>query len=323
MEALQRAEYDAKSLMAEHPPQLHDRNKQLVFDIAMPAGSGASGVIGYSRWPTMSLPAAVDFQAHEPAIDVRGGYFDCAPVLEPGEGLEWHLNFADSELFGYYGGPLFAQDEMQVAEHPVLASVREALLWAGWPARTVEARQPTPVLVTGAERRCSVATDANAAEGRPQGLYGNAFSHADREAITRATTRLDPPSISNILAIAAPSPGFGVYERSEIESILVTAFSGFRAAAMESRRTAGEGSKVATPATGAVAPLAAIARSWQHCRSWRHGWRGSIGSCSTPARPMARHRCRKPWHSCVIWAMSRCQRMMSSPALPRRTSSGA
>lgn len=56
--------------------------------------------------------------------------------------IEWHVNFADYNLFGYYGGNLFAQDEMQVQsrrhallshsmqvmEHPSLGSIREALL---------------------------------------------------------------------------------------------------------------------------------------------------------------------------------------------------
>jgi hypothetical protein len=139
---LERAEYEAESLMAEHPPQLHDPNKQLVFGIAIPPGSRASGVVGYSRWPAMRLPETTGFGAARPVVEIRDGYFDYAPVLEPGTGVEWHLNFADSQLFGYYGSSLFAQDEMQVAEHPVLASMAIGRRSSG--PRPASIRRPSP-----------------------------------------------------------------------------------------------------------------------------------------------------------------------------------
>ncbi len=46
----------------------------------------------------------------------------------PGQ-VEWYVNFADSRLFGFYEGHLFAQDEMQVMEHPCLGSIRDALAY--------------------------------------------------------------------------------------------------------------------------------------------------------------------------------------------------
>lgn len=42
--------------------------------------------------------------------------------------LRRYVNFADPNMFVAYAGPLFAQDEIQVMEHPTLASVREYLL---------------------------------------------------------------------------------------------------------------------------------------------------------------------------------------------------
>lgn len=39
-----------------------------------------------------------------------------------------YVNFADPNVFIAYAGPLFAQDEIQVMEHPTLAAVREHLL---------------------------------------------------------------------------------------------------------------------------------------------------------------------------------------------------
>lgn len=76
--------------------------------------------------------------------------------------MEWHVNFADPHLFVAYAGPLFAQDEMQVAEHPVLAALKQALDADGVDSRTDGDAGPTPVLVTGAERRVSIASDPTA-----------------------------------------------------------------------------------------------------------------------------------------------------------------
>jgi len=67
-------------------------------------------------------------------------------------------------------------------------------------------------------------------------LYGNAFGRAGAETVARATTRIDPPTISNIIAMAAPVGGHGRYRADQIEYVLATAFTGFRAAVLESRR---------------------------------------------------------------------------------------
>lgn len=127
-----------------------------------------------------------------------------------------------------------AQDEMQVAEHPVLGSLREALMASGREPMTVEAGRPTPVLVMGAERRCRIATDCNVDEGRPAGLYGNAFARADAATVRRATRRIEPPTITNVIAMAAPSGGRGEYAASEIQYVLSTAYTAFRVAGFES-----------------------------------------------------------------------------------------
>ncbi len=162
-------------------------------------------------------------------------------INTPRKARAWsHVNFADPELFVAYGSELFTQDEMQVLEHPALGSVREALDAGGHSALTVEGGRPTPVLVAGVERRARIATDRNAAEGRPYGLYGNEFAQASTEAVRRAATPIVPPTISNIIAIAAPRPGIGDYRPEEIVEALTAAYTGFMAANQESRRLGGE-----------------------------------------------------------------------------------
>lgn len=240
-EALERRSFDAARLMAEHPPILRDANKRAVHEIACPRGCVHRGVVRYARWPASALPREVDVEAALSRTEAVEGFYDYAPVAGVDCAMEWHVYFADRDLFFGYGCSLFAQDEIQAAEHPALGALREALVVEGLPAVTVEASSATPVVVMGVERRCRVATEANAEQGRPEGLYGSAFARASVEAVHRATSKMEPPATSNLICIAAPAGGYGAYRASEIQSIQVTAFSGFRAAVLES---AGDGDKL-------------------------------------------------------------------------------
>ena len=79
----------------------------------------------------------------------------------------------------------------------------------------------------------------DAAAGRPHGLYGNLFRRASPDVLAYALTAIEPPTRSNIVAIAALPGGSGPYRREEIEVLLATAFSGHRAAVLESTEVAG------------------------------------------------------------------------------------
>jgi hypothetical protein len=187
------------------------------------------GTLAISRWRG-ALPDMVD-NSTWPELQVREDIFKY-PSEEP-ETTAWHLNFADTELFGYYGGPLFAQDEHQVLEHPILGSLREALLdgQGRRPDLVPRTRDwgPTPYLIKGAQRSLSFDT--------VRGPYGNAFAAAPTERILDSTTFLDPPTFSNILAMVAPPGGYGRYSPDEIRDVLETAHIGFVACKLESGTT--------------------------------------------------------------------------------------
>ncbi len=240
---LDRRAFDAAALLAGNPPRVHNANKQVVLDIARPPGAVHRGTIGYTRWAAMELPEQLDPVPPDLVLPVRG-FFDYQPGLDGDDVVEWHVNFADPRLFVAYAGGLFAQDEMQVAEHPGLASLKQALVAADVGTRTDGPDGPTPVLVTGVERRVAIETDPDAAAGRPHGLYGNAFAAAGPDAVRRATTPIDPPTVTNLVAIAAIAGGRGRYTQHEIRRALVTAFTGFRAAVVESERLAGGPARV-------------------------------------------------------------------------------
>lgn len=129
--------------MTEHPPVLRDPNKKVVFEVACPVGTVHEGEIAYSRWPALALPEVMALDGAAQRVKVREGVYDYASAtgMEGGPfgAVEWHVNFADPRLFTAYGSGLFAQDEMQVAEHPALGALREALSARRWP--TLRQRQ--------------------------------------------------------------------------------------------------------------------------------------------------------------------------------------
>jgi hypothetical protein len=221
-ELLFRREYDAADLARKHPPHWFDRNKIAIHEaLALPAPAGAVAVTRWQPGPRDErLPAAW------PEVEIRADYFtyDSDPS-------SWHVNFADSHLFGGYASGLMAQDELQVVEHPILASVREALLDENLAAFTVEKGRPTPVLVRGAERRCAIDLAPNAE--RPQGLYGNVFSRTETAAVLRAVRPIDPPTTSHILAMEAPKHGGDRYTLATLRNVIETAVTGFAAARIE------------------------------------------------------------------------------------------
>lgn len=238
VEPIDRIDFEAARLIEEHPPRWHHPNKAAVFRVASLPEHPFAGLVRYARWPQAPVPPAVSTPSR---ITVRPGYFDYVPSAADSV-AEWHVNFADSELFVAYGSRLLAQDELQVAEHPILGSLREALLSAGKPAVTCEPwGGPTPVTVCGVQRRCVIDTAPDPAAGRPRGLYGNAFARASVAEVLAATRPVSPPTVSNILAIAAPSGGSGVYSLSDLQGILDTAYTGFRAVRRENEDLAGSG----------------------------------------------------------------------------------
>jgi hypothetical protein len=238
---LYRITYDTTSLLQEHPPQFRHPHKAALFKIAYP-NDGAldrAGAVEVTRWAEhVDEPILLPVTGFRAAV--RSGFYDYHPVGDcAAPCLEWHVNFADPRLFAAYGSGLFAQDEMQVAEHPMLACVREALLAGGLAAKTSDETGATPILVRNVERRIEVSTNPDASAGRPLGLYGNRFAAAAWDAVRRAARRIEPPTRSNIIAMAAPSGGRGEYSESEIESIFATALTAFAAARDESIRALG------------------------------------------------------------------------------------
>lgn len=226
---------DTQQLVTNSPPQFHHPYKRLIYHLACPLDCTHAGRITLSRWQAFVLPEQFPSHQKRPNLKIKADVFGYEPTEDP-TAVEWYLNFAHRRLFMAYGGALFAQDEIQVMEHPALGALREMLLTSDIKPLTVEDGQPTPILIQGVERRCKIALEPNAAQMRPYGLYGNNFARADMNAIKLATTALKPPTITNLIAMEAPSSGDGFYTKEQINYILTTAFTGFSAARIETNR---------------------------------------------------------------------------------------
>lgn len=222
--ALFEAELVAAELVREHPPRFQHPNKEVAYRAACPPGAIHAGTLRYTRHAAAQPPVAVA-TGRRTAIERRPGFFSYEPPAA--SEVHWHLNFANADLFCMYGARVLAQDELQIVEHPALASLREALLASKEHLRTVVDGVPTPITVMGVERRCRFSAEQ---------LYGRRFATASPEQVVQAITPLVPPSVSNILAIEAPAGGSGRYTRRQIDFVLRTAYAGFRAARLESAR---------------------------------------------------------------------------------------
>jgi hypothetical protein len=114
-------------LMMDYPPRFFDDRKKLVYDIAVTGEPFYNGVenqpdqkdraykvcddpeITFSRWQAMQLPIMFPPKNSSTQYLMREDVFlyDNEFGREPGH-FEWHLNFADADLFLGYGGSLMA-----------------------------------------------------------------------------------------------------------------------------------------------------------------------------------------------------------------------
>ena len=241
IEQLDDISIDGESLFKDYPPMWHDDNKLIVYEITKSSGYPFNGKISYKRWRPFVLPKRID--NHRLKFSAHADVFKYPEQKDP-KIVDWHLNFADPDLFVAYRSELLAQDEIQVAEHPILGSIREMLISKKCYAETLDDDgNPTPITITGAQRRCVINTQPNPKIGCPDGIYGNAFEIATEEQVRASISTISPPTISNILAISAPYGGSGYYTMEDMLKVLITAYTGFSCARKESQRLVPENPK--------------------------------------------------------------------------------
>ncbi|KAL4441342.1 hypothetical protein ABPG74_013637 [Tetrahymena malaccensis] len=141
----------------------------------------------------------------------------------------WYVNFADQILFGYYNSSLFAQDEIQVSEHPLLAHVLEKIqtLKNRFPKltpKTYEGLIPTPILITNCHRLGTVDLQGSK-------FYGNNFQKMTKnQLLQNMKVFKQDKTISNIICMAAMGYKHGYYTYEQIQFTLMTAYKSFYSA---------------------------------------------------------------------------------------------
>lgn len=179
----------ARDLWQRHAPRITNAKKLALFEAAGGSARVPEGEPRIARYMAGALME--NAPAHRVAVESVVSVYTCAAPAE--DTRAWYVNFADPYLFAFYGTAAFAQDEIQIAEHPILAFVREYMLAEKAPGstpRTVDENGITPVLVRDVERWSAI--DLNPRRARPDGIYGRKLQMASDETIRDAVVRLPP-----------------------------------------------------------------------------------------------------------------------------------
>lgn len=157
-------------------------------------------------------------------------FFGVFPYKKSDEAnFEVTLNFSDPQgLFHYCWSDLFAQDEIQAMEFPLVLHLREYVEKVQPSILSYDKDKPSATLLKNLPRYGSI---------NSSGIYGQNFAGASDDVIASKTTAIDKPERYNILAMAAyPIPngeGGMPYENEILKSLLEIAVAGFSAAKAE------------------------------------------------------------------------------------------
>ena len=221
---------DIQDLIKNYPPEYSCENKKTKYEEALALHKNQTGRIGVSRWKFVGGHRPLS--KNEIKIQLCDDYF-CYYDEDTADTKVYYLNYADPNLFGYYDGSLFAQDEIQTLEHPLLGSVMEYIdknETSVLRSLTEENGEPTPYIVEGAPYWLKVTTNPTLPTGEVLNIYGRNFYQATREVLDIAVKPIRVERKNNIIAMAAPALGDGEYKRCEIEQILKTVIVSFSAA---------------------------------------------------------------------------------------------
>lgn len=229
-----------QELIKNYPPRFNNSVKSDFYKKALSVYESQEGDIKFLQClfnPGFSQNERIVFNPLDVKTD--DGFFNYARDTSNDNKIVWHLNFSDLNLFGFYGSSLFAQDEIQTMEHPLLCSLREYILKSSVSkscAKTIFIQErfgnyfPTPVLIENVPYWISVDTKPVLSDGRIGNVYGNCFDGASQEELEAGIKVFDGDVKTNIIAMAALSRKSGKYKKIEIDFTLQTALCAFEKA---------------------------------------------------------------------------------------------
>jgi hypothetical protein len=137
--------------------------------------------------------------------------------------MHWTANFADNRLFHFAEKHLFAQDEIQVLEHPSLLVSKKLLTQEQLHLDLFDV-----ALFQNVPRLGNLDTTTKVT-GKSHSLYGPNFKKASQQDILSRLTDIDSPTNSNIFAISAPKITKElegkVYSKEHLEQLFFTFYN--------------------------------------------------------------------------------------------------
>ncbi|MBQ3825113.1 MAG: hypothetical protein II811_03140, partial [Spirochaetaceae bacterium] len=141
---------DIQDLIKNYPPEYSCKNKKIKYEEALAIHKKQTGKIGVSRWRFAESQSPLT--KNDVSVKFCDEYFSYDDA-DTADTKVYYFNYADPNLFGYYDSDLFAQDEIQTLEHPLLGSVMEYIdknETSVLKSLTEENGEPTPYIVEGA-----------------------------------------------------------------------------------------------------------------------------------------------------------------------------
>ena len=229
---LGKTKVSCQKLIKDYLPEYVSRRKKSIFEVASEKHKTDDGEISITHVMTNQTEiasAVLETMSFKLVIDE--GFYDYTKARE-GEDT-WFVNFADPTLFVAYDSDLFAQDEIQTLEMPLLASCCLFLdqRQADHTTKTVtDFGEPTPYLFGNVPYWISVNTRPIMKDGTTSNIYGDEFMYATEEELATGIKVFEGNVRVNVLAIAAPRCRSGQrYNTAELAQIIKTLLCSYSA----------------------------------------------------------------------------------------------
>ena len=175
---LGKTKVNCQDLIRDYLPTYGPERKQRAFEAALAKHRTDTGeiIVTHVMSNQTDMASAV-FEKKPFTLTLDKGFYDYTKARE-GEDT-WFVNFADTTLFVSYDSFLFAQDEQQTLEMPLLAAFKiyiESRPIGGFAPFTNAYGNPTPYLLKGVPLWISLNTQPVLKDGSVEEIYGNKFS---------------------------------------------------------------------------------------------------------------------------------------------------
>ncbi len=228
---LGKTKVSCQDLIRDYLPTYGPQRKQKAFEVALERHKTDSGEITVTHVTgNQAEMAYVTLEKKPFTLTLDNGFYDYTKARE-GEDT-WFVNFADPVLFVACLRSLFAQDEIQTLEMPLLAAFKnyiESRSIGGFAPLTNAYGNPTPYLFKDVPYWISINTSPVLKDGSVESIYGNNFMYASDEAIEAGIRTFDGDLRCNVLAISAPAGNYGRYTEDDLTELMKTLFCSYSA----------------------------------------------------------------------------------------------